>query len=230
MANPQKEHGYTQIANEILEHVVMPGINGSEYRIIFFVLRKTYGYNKKGDYISLSQFQKGTLMSRCAVVDTIKELVQKKLLVKKGSVYAFNKDWEQWVVHKRVLGTQKGTTASTQKGTKSSTQKCTHKRKKDNITKDREQSSQEVEKIIDSFKEVNPSFSKLFANISQRKATERMLKTHGYEKMGKMIALLPRSNLMDYMPVITTPCQLEDKMGQLAAGWQKYKNKTPIIL
>lgn len=90
--------------------------------------------------------------------------------------------------------------------------------------------SDDIGFIIDLFKEVNPSYKKLFPNTSQRKSVQRMLETHGKEKLQKMIVLLPKSNVMDFMPVITTPCQLEDKMGQLATAWQKYKNKEPLIL
>ena len=136
MSSPQLENGYTRIANEILEHLAMPGISGSELRIVIFVLRKTYGFGKKSDYISLTQFQKGTLMNRSHVVRTIKELVHKRILGKEKSVYGINKNWEQWLVHKRIPSTQKDTIASTQKDTKSSTQKDTHKRKKETITKE----------------------------------------------------------------------------------------------
>ncbi len=90
--------------------------------------------------------------------------------------------------------------------------------------------SDDIGFVIDLFKDVNPSYKKLFPNTSQRAAVKRMLETHGKEKLQKMIVLLPKSNLMEYMPVITTPCQLEDKMGQLASAWQKYKNKEPLIL
>lgn len=93
-----------------------------------------------------------------------------------------------------------------------------------------EQSSKEISEIIDLFKGVNPSYRKLFGSPPQRKASARLLETFGMEKIRKIVALLPRSNAMEYMPVITTPCQLEDKMGSLAAGWQKVKNREPVIL
>lgn len=110
MASPQIENGFTRLANEILDHLVLPGINGSEYRIAILVLRKTYGFSKKKDKISLTQFQKGTSMKRAHVVETIKSLVDKRILLKEGNSYVFNKNWEDWVVHKRVPSTQKCTT------------------------------------------------------------------------------------------------------------------------
>ncbi len=102
MASPQKENGFTAIANEILDHLALPGINGSEYRLAILVLRKTYGFAKKKDYISLTQFQKGTGMQRQNVVETLKSLVVKRLLLKEKSLYQFNKNWEEWVVAKRL--------------------------------------------------------------------------------------------------------------------------------
>lgn len=107
MASPQKENGYVTIANELAERFSLAGMNGSEHRILWVVIRKTYGYNKKQDYISLTQFQKSTGMGRNQVVDTLRSLVGKRVLLKENSIYGLNKDWESWVVHKRVLGGQK---------------------------------------------------------------------------------------------------------------------------
>ena len=110
MASPQKENGYVTIANELAERFSLAGMNGSEYRILWVVLRKTYGFNKKQDYISLSQFQKSTGMGRKQVVETVRSLVGKRVLLKGKSIYGLNKDYETWVVGKRVLGGQKTTT------------------------------------------------------------------------------------------------------------------------
>lgn len=118
MSSPQLENGYTRIANELLERLTLPGINGSEYRIVIFVLRKTYGFQKKQDRIPLSQFQKGLEMKRANVVRTIKTLVAKRILAKDKNTYSINKNWEQWVVAKRILGTS----ASSQTDTKGSSQ------------------------------------------------------------------------------------------------------------
>lgn len=100
--------------------------------------------------------------------------------------------------------------------------------KEDNNTA--ELNSADIVEMISCFKEVNPAFKKWYANKTQRAALGRLLETNGKEKLQKIIKLLPRSNGMEYMPVITTPLQLEDKIAQLASAWQKIKNKEPIIL
>lgn len=95
---------------------------------------------------------------------------------------------------------------------------------------ERSEETSQVNPLIELFKEVNPSYSKLFANKTQRGSAERMLKTHGLQKLSGLIKLLPQMNGDKYAPVITTPVQLEDKLGQLIAYGQRKQNNQPIIL
>lgn len=223
MANPQKENGYTSIANEILEHLFLAGINGSEYRILLVVIRKTYGFQKTKDRISLSQFQNHTKMNRPQAVDTIKSLLEKKILKKENNQFVFNKNYDEWIVEKRGsrqkhTSMQKGTTASMQKGTKSSMQKGTYKRNKETITKEIAGHSPLGAEIIKLFEEVNPACKSMYGNTTQRKACDELINTYGFEEVSKVIAFLPKSNKIPYFPSIITPKQLWDK-------YQMLKNK-----
>jgi phage replication O-like protein O len=154
MANPQKENGFTPIANEILDVLVNTGLLGSEYQILFFVIRKTYGYRKKHDRISLSQFQKSTGLSRPTIVKTLKNLTLKNILVKTALPYgnyafSFNKDYEKWVVKHPLL--VKHNEATSKDGlTKSGKDGFTHKRKKEIYKRD-------VSKLLEKYK---PEFLK----------------------------------------------------------------------
>ncbi len=120
MANPQQENGHTDIANEIMEKLARYRISGQEYQIIFVVLRQTWGWHKKDDEISLSQFAEKTEMNRSSCVRAIKKLVTKKILSSdnKDTTYAkryrFNKDYEQWSasIKKDTRGDNKVTTSS----------------------------------------------------------------------------------------------------------------------
>jgi len=102
MSNPQKENGYTPIANELMEKLGRYRISGQEWQILIVVLRQTWGWQKKEDEISLSQFVEKTEMDRSSCVRAIRKLVTKKLLSsdKKVTTYAnkyrFNKDYGQW--------------------------------------------------------------------------------------------------------------------------------------
>ncbi len=100
MANPQKENGYTIIANEIIEALVKYRIPGEQMQCLLFILRKTYGYNKIWDTISNSQFVENTGIKKPNVCRAIKGLVDKKLVIKKDNKripsYRFNKNYDIW--------------------------------------------------------------------------------------------------------------------------------------
>ena len=47
MASPQKENGYTTIANELLEAIYGRKFSASQIKILLIILRFTYGFNRK---------------------------------------------------------------------------------------------------------------------------------------------------------------------------------------
>ncbi len=101
MASPQTENGYTRIANEILEALCRQNLSPYESRMIWFLLRKTYGWKKKSDWISQSQFSKGMDLDRRHVHRTIKRLLRKEIIVicrddKNRPAYGFQKDYSKW--------------------------------------------------------------------------------------------------------------------------------------
>ena len=131
MANVQVENGYTRIANEILEHLVKVRLPPSEKDVVIFIIRKTYGYSKREDRISLTQFKQGTDLSRPTVVKALKNLRSRNIIIRKGLLIKFNKDYETWVVNAGLLVKSKhefgkpGLTETSKGG-------LTHKRKKEN--------------------------------------------------------------------------------------------------
>ncbi len=102
MANPQKENGFTAISNEILKVLIRQNISGQEFRMVFLILRKTYGFNKKEDFISLSQMAKSLKISHIRCSQIINSLQLRKIITLTqnlngiGKEYRFNKDYEQW--------------------------------------------------------------------------------------------------------------------------------------
>ena len=91
-----------------------------------------------------------------------------------------------------------------------------------------------INDLIDLFKKVNPSWEKLFSNKTQRSAIERLMGKMGFEELEDLINYLPYTNAKKYAPIITTPLQLEDKLGALMAfikkGRANEQNNIPIIL
>lgn len=83
-----------------------------------------------------------------------------------------------------------------------------------------------INDLIGLFEKVNPSFERLYPNKTERKALERMVKKHTHEKMKWVIEKLHVTNKVPYAPTITTPLQLERKLGNLIAFYQRKKAET----
>ena len=120
MANPQVENGHTKIANEILDHLIAANLSGQEMRIALFVIRKTYGFHKTEDFISLSQMMEALGISKIRASQVVNSLVLMKILTVTENIngltkkYKFNKDFEQWDTVKENIN-RKGKTKSTVK-------------------------------------------------------------------------------------------------------------------
>jgi len=85
-----------------------------------------------------------------------------------------------------------------------------------------------INPLIALFEPINPSFKRLYANVTQRKSLSRLLEAHGEYKLKQIIALLPESNASQYAPTITTPLALEDKLGALIVFLKKHQQKQSV--
>ena len=73
-ASPQLENGFIRIATEIFSALGRYRIPGEERQILDCILAKTYGFNKKVDRISLSQFVEFTEVLKPNIISSIKSL------------------------------------------------------------------------------------------------------------------------------------------------------------
>ncbi len=89
--------------------------------------------------------------------------------------------------------------------------------------------------LIDLFKDVNPSYKKLFGNKTERRALMELVEQFSYEKIEATIKALPGIISKPYAPKITTPYQLQKDLGKLIAfvnqerGRQSKKGKEIIM-
>jgi len=135
MANPQLENGHIKIANDIWDALAKIRISGEEWQVLNVILRKTYGWNKKQDHISLSQFVLATGLKKPNIVRARQKLLSKKIIVIKKDnqlnvIYRFNKDFDSWKpLSKKITVIKKDNTSLSKKiPTKDTVQKT--KRKK----------------------------------------------------------------------------------------------------
>ena len=104
---------YTKIPNELLEGLAKIRLGNYEFRVIWAILRKTYGWNKKEDRIALSQFVKETGVLKQHICRAIRGLVRKGIITKRGNVkspiISINTNWGEWKsLPKKVIITKRG--------------------------------------------------------------------------------------------------------------------------
>ena len=80
MANPKLENGYTRIAHELLEQIVSADFSGAEFKILFAIVRQTYGYQKRSAPISMLQFSQMCGLHEITVSKTVKKLIEKNVV------------------------------------------------------------------------------------------------------------------------------------------------------
>ena len=101
MANPQVENGYTRICNELLG-AIYSKINKLEYlKIILFVIRITYGFNRKLAKSNYKSFSTTTNIAKDYMEILLSELYLRKIinlqqLNKDYFWVGLNKNYEEW--------------------------------------------------------------------------------------------------------------------------------------
>jgi phage replication O-like protein O len=101
MANPQTENGHIDIADELAEAFFNLQVSGRQWRLIWVILRKTYGWKKKEDRISVSFFEKKTGLDRWNIHRELKKLIARKIIFKNDNgfiaSYGLQKDYSKWI-------------------------------------------------------------------------------------------------------------------------------------
>ena len=101
MANPQTEHGYTKIANELLQALIKYVTNPSWLRTSLFIIRLTYGWGRKEVTSNLKSFASMLHLSEEYIKSILTEMELSKMITiqwkdARKFVVSFNKDYEQW--------------------------------------------------------------------------------------------------------------------------------------
>jgi len=143
---PQLENGHFLIATEIYEALAKTRIPGEARQVLDFIIRKTYGWHKKEDRISLSQFTEGTGLKKPTICKAINKLKEMNLIItkkdnsitQKGNdyivTYCFNKSYNNWNLLPKKVTLPKKVIPITQKDNLPLPKKIPTK---DTITKDK---------------------------------------------------------------------------------------------
>jgi phage replication O-like protein O len=234
MASPQKENGYTPIANELFEAFYRCKLLEYERVCVMHIWRKTYGWAKREDWIANSQFAIETGIPRPHITRTLRNLLAKKLVVRDSKMLTVNKNYEEWEVEWRKLPHQ--VTGVTSPGNKKLPHQVPTKEKKETTTKTISKQSLQltssmenlIPEVIKLFETVDPKNKTYYGNKTQRGACLFLLEEYGLEEIKKRIEVLPATNTLPYFPSITTPCQLRDKWVVLDNQIKRHKTEQTI--
>lgn len=96
MADVQLENGYIKIANELAEAFGRLHLTGCQWQVLWVIIRRTYGWNKKEDWISGSQIAQDTGLNRMSVCEALKVLASREIIIHERKMTAIQKDYELW--------------------------------------------------------------------------------------------------------------------------------------
>ena len=137
MSKPFEPPKHTQFSNDAIDYI-MREVSPNAWKIITVAIRKTYGWHKQSDVISLSQFQELTgIGSRSTLVSAIKEVTDKKILVRRKNGISYEYELNREYIVQKSDQYRNCTSTSTETVPVASTETVhTKERKKKNKEKD----------------------------------------------------------------------------------------------
>jgi len=96
VAKPQLENGHTQIANELLEQLIKLYLSPNQWQVLLCIIRKTYGFKKKVDFIANRQIVENTGLIKSTVSRALKNLEKRRIITRNRKLIGIQKDWELW--------------------------------------------------------------------------------------------------------------------------------------
>lgn len=101
MEQPSEAGGFIMVPNDFFDAIIRCRMAGASRQVFDAILRKTWGYQKRADWIALSQFCLMTGLSKAHVCRGLKQLIQMEFIVaKKGNenrpVYSIQADYSRW--------------------------------------------------------------------------------------------------------------------------------------
>lgn len=123
IVSPQVENGHIDIAIEIAEALYHLQLSGNQWRLLWVILRQTWGWHKKYDRISITSFERQTGLKRRHIVRAINDMVNRNIVTKNDTnritSYGFNKHYDKWLSLPKMTVPKNDTTIVTKNDTTS---------------------------------------------------------------------------------------------------------------
>lgn len=205
MANPQKEDGYTPIANELLDQVCRLKLNGTQFSIILVVWRYTYGFSRKRHELSETFISNATNIHKKQISRELNYLIKQNIIaVSKEATFTtpriieFNKNYNKWLlINEQVTKTLPPN--ESEDGTGSELVTSTGS---ENVTQDKQILKQILKQdtyveIIKLFHEICISYPKVIKISESRKRTiKARLKDYSIDDFKKLFTMAEDSKFL----------------------------------
>ena len=103
-SSPQVEDGYTRIATELVEALMRTRLLSDQSKILWWVIRNTYGWNRKTAPFSWWRIAKETKSGRYRIWEKGKDLIQRNILKIENLEIGIQKDHEKWLKDRTRTG------------------------------------------------------------------------------------------------------------------------------
>lgn len=195
------KNGYFQYPNELEKYWHL--LSGSEQKLLDFILRRTYGFQKLEDRISLSQFVGGVgKLGTGTGVSKAQAQRSLKTLEEKGFIRTERQGYQTRLI-KLVLREEDA-----------------------EPVRERVAASDQVAYLVSLFRDISPHLvDGYLTSKTQIQAVERLLKHYGQDDIESFIAGVRESFGKQFAPTITSPADLEKKLPQLVAYFKRKEDK-----
>jgi len=99
--NPYEEKlkdGFIRLPNEMIEKVYQQYFRPNENKVFWFIVRKTWGWKKFKEFISLSQFENSLKLKKDKICKALLLLKQRNIIAQLGNkTYAIQMDYSKWI-------------------------------------------------------------------------------------------------------------------------------------
>ncbi|MCS6259850.1 replication protein [Shewanella baltica] len=90
------DDGYLRLSNTLVDALCRTKLSDRESRVVFAVIRRTYGYGKATDWVSYSQIEEMTEIDTDNVSRVVGGLLKRNVLVKDGKKIGVNPTVSSW--------------------------------------------------------------------------------------------------------------------------------------
>ncbi|MEL4280725.1 replication protein [Shewanella mangrovisoli] len=90
------DDGYLRLSNTLVDALCCTKLSDRESRVVFAVMRRTYGYGKATDWVCLEQLAEMTGISTSNICHAIRSLTQRNILIKDGRKLGVNTVVSEW--------------------------------------------------------------------------------------------------------------------------------------